>query len=61
MGLPAFGGRVPYAATYAAPFAPTVTKEQELDALKGQAEYFEDALEGIRKRIEELASKTKQD
>ena len=61
MGYPAFGGAVPAAAACAAPFVPTVTKEQELDALKGQAEYFEDALEGIRKRIEELASKTKQD
>jgi len=47
-------GQWPYAAPYAAPFAPTMTREQELDALKGQAEYFEDALEGIRKRLEEL-------
>jgi hypothetical protein len=31
-----------------------MTKEQQLDALKGQAEYFEDALDGLRKRIEEL-------
>jgi hypothetical protein len=38
----------------AAPFAPVVTREQQLDALKGQAEYFEDALEGLRKQIEEL-------
>jgi hypothetical protein len=60
MGNPGWGGPLPYAAPYAAPFAPTMTKEQEVDALKGQAEYFEDALEGIRKRIEELESKSKQ-
>jgi len=31
-----------------------VTPRQELEALQGQAEYFKDALEGIRKRITEL-------
>jgi hypothetical protein len=35
--------------------------EQQLDALKEQAEYFEDALEGIRKRIEELEARSKKD
>lgn len=49
MGQPG-GGGVPSPAG----FAPAATKEQELDALKGQAECFEDALEGIRKRIGEL-------
>jgi len=39
-----------------APFAPTIAPQQELDGLKGQAEYLEDALEGINKRIEELES-----
>jgi len=34
--------------------APTVTAEQELDGLKQQAEYFQNALDGISKRIEEL-------
>lgn len=48
LGWPGYG--VPYGvAAFAGP-----TKEQELDALKGQAEYLEDALDGIRKRIEEL-------
>jgi len=37
-----------------------MTKEQELDALKGQAEYFEDALEGMKKRIRELEAKTEE-
>ena len=62
MGRPFWGAPGPYpapyaassAAPYGAPYGPTATKEQELDALKGQAEYFEDALDGIRKRIEEL-------
>jgi hypothetical protein len=31
-----------------------MTREQELDGLKGEAEYLQDALDGIRKRIEEL-------
>jgi len=63
--LPAYGGAVnPYAyggavnpyAYGGAPFAPTVAPKQELDSLKGQAEYLEDALDGIKKRIEELES-----
>lgn len=44
----------PYGAPYAAPFG--LSSEQEIDSLKGQAEYFEDALEGIKKRIAELES-----
>ena len=46
-------GVVPYDA---APFMPTMTAQQELDDLKGQADYFEASLDGIRKRIEELDS-----
>jgi len=45
-GLPAWGGYPPYGV------APTA--EQELDVLKGQAEYFGGALEDIKKRIGEL-------
>jgi len=44
--LPAWGGYPPYSG------APTA--EQELDVLKGQAEYFGGALEDIKKRIGEL-------
>jgi len=55
-GGPAYGVPSAYPAPYAAPFAAAPTRRQELDALKGQAEYFEDALEGIRKRIEEVES-----
>ena len=45
-GWPMAGGVPPYAV------APT--REQQLDALKGQAEYFEGALGELRKRIGEL-------
>jgi len=38
------------------PVAPTATKEQEVDALKGQAEHLQDVLEGINQQIEELES-----
>jgi len=63
-GMPAWGGGVspyayggavnPYAYGGAPPFAPGLTAQQELDGLKGQAEYLEDSLDGIKKRIEEL-------
>ena len=55
-GLPAYGGAVNPYAYGGVPFAPTVAPQQELDGLKGQAEYLEDALNGIKKRIEELDS-----
>jgi len=56
MGAGAYGVPPAYPTPYAAPFGLAATKEEQLDALKGQAEYFEDALEGIRKQIEELGS-----
>jgi len=60
-GWPAFGYVVPPVVPYAAPSAPAMSVEQQLDVLKGQAEYFEDALEGIRKRIAELEAREKKD
>jgi uncharacterized protein DUF5320 len=51
MGYPAFAGPVP----------PTIDAEQQLDALKGQAEYLQDALDGIRKQITELDASTKKE
>ena len=57
MGWPAWGVAGPHATPHAAPGVPTMTRQQELDALKGQAEYFEDALEGVRGRIEEVGAK----
>ena len=53
---PAFGGGI----VYGAPYGPVASTEQELSSLKGQAEYFEDALDGIKKRIAELEAKTKE-
>ena len=52
-GLPFWArfGSVPYGAQSNIPQA---TPEQELDYLKGQAEYFKGALEDIKKRIDEL-------
>ena len=59
MGYPAYGPVAPNATPYGVPFAPAMTKEQELDTLKGQAQYFEEALEDIKKRIEELQAQPK--
>jgi len=36
------------------PYAAAPTREQQLEALKGQADYFEGALGDLRKRIGEL-------
>jgi hypothetical protein len=52
-GVPGAGSSYAYGG---APFAPAITPQQELDGLKGQAEYLEDSLDGIKKRIEELES-----
>lgn len=41
------------AASYVSPFS-VMTRQQELDVLKGQAEYFEDVLDSLRQRIEQL-------
>ena len=58
-GLPAFGSPPAYPLPYTTPtFTPSMTKDQELDMLKGQAEYFEDTLEGIKERMVELETKT---
>ncbi len=56
-GWPAWGA-APY--PYPAAGVP-MTGETELEALKNQATYFEDALKGIRRQIEELQSRTKED
>lgn len=60
-GAPYAAPAVPYpgaVAPYTAPYGAGPTPEQEADVLKGQAEYFEDALEGIKKRIAELEAKS---
>ena len=63
-GNPRYGGMVPYptytgAVPYNASYGQAVTKQQELDALKGQTEYLEDSLAGIKTRMEELEKETK--
>ena len=39
------------------PYTPQMTPEQEVDYLKDQAQYFQDALEDIKKRMSELEGK----
>ena len=55
LGYPALGGY-----PYGAPMPPTITKEQELEALRNQAGYFEKTLGEIQKRIEELEAQPKE-
>jgi len=58
---PAYGGAPAYGTPYAAPFTTAPTRQQQMDALKGQAEYLEDALNETKKRIEELEAETRED
>jgi len=62
-GYPAYGGDMPYNMPYFPtpymPHAAGFSKEDELNALKGQAEYLEDSLEGIKKRVAELEEGSK--
>ena len=53
---PAAWGAAPAAGAvpYAAPYAAGPTPEQEVEMLKGQAEYLEQTLNGIRQRLDEL-------
>jgi len=58
-GMPAWGGVVNPNMPYPEQFAPAVTPEQELAGLKQQADYFQDALDEIKKRMEELESQAR--
>ena len=60
-GYPAHGGATPNSgvAPHNGPYGPATTREQELDALKSQADYFERALEEIKKRITHLEVESK--
>jgi len=49
----------PPAVPYGVPAAPAMTGQQEVDLLKGQAEYLESSLGEIRKRLGELESEAK--
>ena len=59
LGMGAYGAPPVYPAPYPAPYAAELTREQELDALKNQAEYFADALGDIKKRIEDIEAEQK--
>jgi hypothetical protein len=52
----AFAGWPGYATPFPAGFGPITTKEQELEALKNQAKYLEQALDELRNRIGEVES-----
>jgi hypothetical protein len=60
-GYPTYGGFVPRAMPYAAPYYPPYqqgpSQEDELNELKYEAEYLENALEGVKKRLAELEGK----
>ena len=58
MGTPAWGGPAHPPVPQAGPYIPTVMAEQELDGLKKQAEYFQDALGQINQRIKQLEDET---
>jgi hypothetical protein len=57
--MPAWGGAAEPNIAYAGPFAPAMTPEQETEGLKQQADYFQNALAEINKRIEQLEAKSK--
>jgi len=40
---------------------PSITREQEIELLRQQAEYFNETLEDIKKRIQELGSQEKKE
>jgi len=57
-GYPAWGGPADTYEPAAGPSAQTMTAEQELGDLKKQAEYFQDELGQINKRIEQLETES---
>ena len=57
VNLPILSGRAVYH-PYGLPFVPQMTREQELDFLRGEAEAIKKQLEHIEVRIRELGSET---
>jgi len=59
-GLPGWmraGGGFGRPGAYGFPYAPATTREQELELLREQAKYFNDSLEAINARLDELTAK----
>jgi len=50
-----------YAPAYGPSYPPSYRPEDEVTALKDQATYFEEALQDIKKRIEEIESSAEKD
>jgi len=50
---------MPQAAAQVGPVGGAMSAEQQINALKDQAGYFEETLDSIRKRIEELQANNK--
>jgi hypothetical protein len=46
-----------YGVPQARPYGPAPTRQEEMEGLKGQAEYLEETLDGIKKQIAELEAK----
>ena len=55
-GYPVQGGATPNVA----PPAPQISNEQQIEILKNQAQYFEDALKEVQERIKELQVENKE-
>lgn len=51
MGWPAIGGGL-----YGAPAAPAMTRDQQVETLKNQAEFLEEQLGEVKKRMEEMSA-----
>ena len=50
-----------YTPAYGPAYAPSYSPEDDVTALKDQAKYFEEALQDIKKRIEEIESSAEKD
>jgi len=57
-GYPVGAPFAPYTPAYAGYGYPYLSKEQELDILKRQAEYFQNALDNIRKQVDDLEAES---
>ena len=50
-----------YPVNYNAPYQTSITPEQEINILRNQAKSFQDALENVNKRIEELEKESEKE